>query len=481
MALTNLANTRQNKLRIAATPAEFQLTVLAAVNPPMAAVLENIETNPEKTVGALKKLDAPSAEEIVGLCRRHATLRAALDDPRDGVSSAARSRAHALGLNLSEIPRTEKPVADPAKTAPSRTQKLVDKGFDEVVKGLPKMATLDRDVLLTWADSLGPETDWNALLESANRHWGLADDFMRVATLNEAVDIDTLWGNEQHRQVLINAVQGSTRELTVTQVRIVEMALAEGTSVNETQAAGLTPEARAYVANGSVMLRHLCRAATPQEVLDELRKNIDEHLADPGRYSDALGRIEILLTNAKTSEMVSALAPHLDGIFDELGSDSWRISRWVPQQYVTIENLPRETVHALWPLLASSMKEILTGNLGPVPTAEELDMLVALFASGKSKNFEPSEVLRPIGWMDNFDETVKLFLEKLLMNTPGGAQFLLGATSYWSSSRFTELVMAKAAEVLGHNQPAWNVFMEQVDGHTGLFADLLNAAVIATA
>lgn len=194
MALTNFANTRQNKQRIAAVPPAFQRTVLAAVNPPMAAVLEDIETNPEKTVAALKKLDISSAEEVVSLSRSHAVLRAALGDSRDGVTGEARSRAHALGIDLSEVPRTERPAANPMKTAESRTQKLITKGFDEVVKGLPKMATIDREVLLTWVETLGADTDWSALLTASGRHWGVADYIMSIATANENVDIDALWG-----------------------------------------------------------------------------------------------------------------------------------------------------------------------------------------------------------------------------------------------------------------------------------------------
>lgn len=287
-------------------------------------------------------------------------------------------------------------------------------------------------------------------------------------------------GDIHHKRTLINAVQGSVKELNLTQVRIVERALAEGVSVDETQTAGLTPEALAYVANGSVMLRHLCRAATPQEVIDELMKNVEEHLANPDRYTEAINRIEILLTNSKTPEMIAAIAPLLGGIFDQLGSDAWRLSHWVPQQYVKIEGIPRETVHVLWSMIGNSMKGILQGEYGPVPNEEELDMLVAMFAAGETKNFDPDDALRPISWLDELDGTVARFVEKLLMNTPGGAPLLLGATSYWRSSAFTSLVMEKAAEVLGHNQAAWNVFMEQVDGHQGMFTDLLNAAVIAT-
>jgi hypothetical protein len=480
MALTNLANTRQTRQRIAAAPEAFQLTVLAAVNPPMAAVLEDIENNPEKTVAALKKLDLSSAEEVVSLCRSHATLREALSDTRDGVTGAARSRASDLGINLSEVPRTERSAADPTKTAESRTQKLIAKGFDDVVKGLPKMATIDRDVVLAWVETLPLGTDWSALLVASGRHWGMDDEIMRIATTNETVEVEALWADDTHKRTLINAVQGSTKDLTVTQVRIVEMALAEGMNVSETQTAGLTPAAREYVANGTVLLRHLCRAAEPQEIVDELFKNIAEHLASPDRYTDALSRVEILLANSKTPEVVAVLAPRLEGIFDELDQDAWRISRSIPHQFIKVEGLPRETVHVLWPLIGNSTKDILLGELGPVPNEEELDMLVAMFAAGETKNFNPDDALRPIAWMDNLDGAVALFLEKLLMQTPGGANRLLGATSYWRGSPFTSLVMEKAAEVLGHNQAAWNVFMEQVDGHQGLFTDLLNAAVIAT-
>lgn len=476
MALLNLASGYATVRRIKAVPAELRFVALQAVNAPLAAEVERLNESPEGALARLKKLDAASAEEAISHVTNAATLYQAQNESRSQVGSAVLERAHMLGINLHEVPKTDRPAPVPATL--TRTQRAVAKPVGEAAVALGKMATIDDDTVLEWSSSLGPDAPWHTVFTETKRHYSVHSRIIRDALVREVLEIEKLW--DEWGGAMLHSVAMYEGEVNATFVRLLDTAMQNNLPVGQLKMTSLTEEARTALDRSGLALRHMCGVASITEVTDGIRKMLSEYTPSVSRYGDdTADAIQRVFTDTRDPEMADALAPLLPVAIGVVGDAAWRMGSQAAQTFLMIQGVSVETMRISWRYLGQSMHEVLKGEYGPVPSHDDVTWLLARYGDEQDEEYDFSDVLYRLAW-DASNEHVQSFCERVLFEMPGGAKNLVGASGY-GNAPLVELVMKHAGSVLGENVAAWSLFLQQVDSHDGLFLDLVNAAVIATA
>ncbi len=476
MALTNIHSGYSTARRLESVPAELRMTVLQAVNAPMAAEVVRIDENPDEALARLRKLDVESATEAISYVTNPAALHAMRGDTRTAVLDQIRERAKDLKLNLAApIPAEAKPVVS---MTPSRTAKALEKPVPEAIKALAKMATIEDTAVLAWVDTLGADTAWDDLLSAMSRHSRLIDSIIHSALSREVIDISSVWSKWSH--YLLRSATEQTGPLTKTQVAVFELATTECAWRERPKFVGYTETGRKAIEHASIPVRHLCGEASPLEVVNGLQAVLVAFKPSGNRYDVAADVVEGLFLNVRTPEMADTLVPHLRTSIDILADAGWRLGRDAARHILQIEGISNATARSLWcHVVDPSIMGILNGELGPVPTDNDITWILERFADETDEDFDLSGLIQRLNWTDRTPAN-EAFCRRVLYELPEGGRKLIGLSSRWGRNWTTDLVMAEAAKHLTTNVAAWSIFMQQIDGHSGMFSDLIQAAVIAT-
>jgi hypothetical protein len=474
MPLISMATPYGLRARVLAAPSELRHIVLRAVNPALANELVAVEENPSQASSRVRKLDAESAEQLVEFVNDPQVLRALhASERRDGVSSAIRSRASDLNVDLYEVDR---PETTPAGTNLGlRTAKALAKPFDAALIALSKMATVDEPAVRAWCENFGQDTDWGQVLSQLGRHYTVRSQVLTDAIEREAVSIDKLLpGNES---LLFGAIQSYKGALNPTAIQAIEVTLAAGFSLNEGSFELLTDEARTHLDTAGPLVRILCGVATPEEAATAYNDALVSEQED-NRHRHM---VEAIVSCVRTPEIAIALAPLLSKEVTNNGfSRYWRLSYDAAARFVVIPGIDQETTRICWSHLSASLEEVVRGKLGPKPTEADITWLLERFADPDDDNFNVDNVLNSLDYGERSSE-VDNFVDRVLAELPGGAASVLNNARRWGTPWLVETALKRAGEKLGTNAAAWAVFMKEVDGFNGLMDELIEAAIIATA
>lgn len=474
MPLISMATPYGLRSRVLAAPAELRHVVLRAVNPALANELTVVEENPSQAASRVRKLDADTAEQLVEFVTNAQVLRELhAAERREGVSTAIRSRAHALGVDLYKV---DKPEAAPAgSTLVARTEKALAKPFSQALIALSKMATVDEAAVRAWFAKLGPDTDWPTVFSNIDRHRTLRVEVLIDAIDREAVSIPKLLPAYEH--LVHSAAQAYKGALNPTAIQALEAAITAGYGISEVRFEGLTDEGRTFLETAAPLMRILCGVATPKEAA--------------AAYSDALaseeennrGRhmAEAIISCVRTPEIAAAIAPLLDTEPSQGNPYRyyWRAAHEAASRFVAIPGIDEETTRICWSHLGSNLEEVVRGKLGPKPTEADITWLLERFADPDDEKFDVDNVLSGLDYGERSPE-VESFVARVLAELPGGAAKVLNNSRRWGSPWLVEATLAKAGEKLGTNAAAWAVFMKEVDSFNGRMDELIEAAIIAT-
>jgi hypothetical protein len=264
-------------------------------------------------------------------------------------------------------------------------------------------------------------------------------------------------------------------------VSLLERAIDEGYCFNSLPYTGCPDDVEALLVNAALPLRQLCGVAGVDEVVAGLTTMLAAYVPTGSRYDSVGQMVTSVFVNTRTAEMADALAPLVQVAKSTLGDAAWRLGQAAAGHLITIEGISNTTTRTLWRDLAeASTVEIFAGKLGPQPTDEDITWLLERYADPTDEGFDLQGMIYRLGWGEP-NPALAGYMDRILMEVPGSAEVLLSSSRSWGTNWMIEAVMAKASELLGSNVPAWNIFMQQVDGHSGLFGDLVSAAIIATA
>ena len=475
MALTRLVTPYAKRRHVASAPLAVRLTVLRAVNAPLANELEAVEAEPSSALSRMKKLDAETAVELVGLITSREALRAALGDRRDSVSGAVQVRASMLSFNLAHTDPSVAPTKQVGVSTETRTAKVLAKPTDEAIAALAKMATLDESAVLNWTKTLDRTTPWDKLVAATNRHWGLAESIIKDALIREVVDIPAyLTSGDLH--VIVTAAQNHEGELNASMILVLDQAIAREHPFNEINASGLSDAAFDALATASLDLRMICNVATAEEAV----AGFYQPPAVQARRQDVHENLRRLYANVRSADIADALTPLIAEAKAPLGYPGMRFANAAAQHLLTIPGIKHSTVRELWAHIDSAMSAVLSGDCGPQPSDDDITWLIERYGDAADERFDVSSLLSAIGYATR-TEASAAFTNRILFEMPGGAAALLNTNQRWRDDWLSSTLFEHATEKLQHNVAAWRIFLSEVDGYDGLFEDLLHAAVIATA
>jgi hypothetical protein len=222
------------------------------------------------------------------------------------------------------------------------------------------------------------------------------------------------------------------------------------------------------------MLRHMCGVASIEEVRAAIHAEINNTVDHA-----VISRVSGMFLNIRTAEMADALIEPLYRALETFGTQSWRMEQSVAKHLVGISGISRNTRRKCWALLTSGVTDIIRGEHGGEPDQDDLKWLVSNHGAETTSVFQLDTTLSRMHYI-GVEDSIRSFFDRLLEEVPGTAAAALARATLWQNYWTVEAVMRRAASVIKDNEPAWKLFMEQVDGHSGTLDELALAAVIAT-
>jgi hypothetical protein len=475
MALTHLVTPHAKRRHVAAAPPAVRLTVLRAVNAPLANELEALEADPIQAMTRMRKLDAETAIEIAGLMTSPVALRAILQDQRDSVTYAVRVRASDLGIDLSATEVTQPTPRQVNASTETRTARVLAKPINEAITALAKMATIDEAAVLAWVHTLDESAPWAEIVAATNRHWGLARSVITDALVREAVNVDAYLATGD-LQTITTAASAHEGELNATMVAVLNQAVIRDHPVHEVKATSISREALAALKTAALPIKMMCDVATPQEVVAAF----NTWPPPSSRPADAYEQFSLLYSNVRSAEVAEAITPLIGSLEPLMGYLYSRFSANAAEHLLKLPNIGHDTVRQLWAHSGASMQEVLRGSYGPVPSQDDLTWLIERYGDAEDAKFDVSIILSAISYSERSDMGDQ-FTNRILHEMPGGAAALLRTNMRWREDWMSSIVLEYATGKLQDNVSAWRVFLSEAESYTGLFEELLNAAVVATA